>query len=248
MKKLLFLITVFLLSGTSSFAQEEWPYGGYDLHWSYGFFGRDSKHARVTWTENPNVKSPYNQWMYFDFSGKDQNGQGRYLMFCSEEQFETWKKNLIEMKNIFHKNDSIAKANSVSINVVKDLTEKFVFNGRYFYGGNIVYEIKPHDNASSDKKYAEISVKYIYDGKESTILMDLQNNYRLENFYRDYKYNVFLFTKEKEFDEVIDIFDWQKYQQFLKEKQEDVRATKKRVEEYRKKNEEEKKRQESLFD
>lgn len=217
MKKLLFLITVFLLSGTSSSFAQEFPYPNFNIehggYFSVGVFSRQILHAWTFTSWNtfdkvrPNVPAGFRPYkcMYFHFG--DALGHGQYIMFCSESECETWKKNLVEMKNYFHKYDSIAKVNSVSADVVKNLTEQFSFNGYYYNCGNTVYPIVKEPNSSES---AEMAVKYIYHNNKSEMALNLTDH----NI--SHRYLVFIFEKEEDFDGLINALDWSKLEQRVK--------------------------------
>lgn len=217
MKKLLFLITVFLLSGTSSSFAQEFPYPNFNIKkeksFKVGYVFLEMLHAWTFTSWNtfdkvrPNVPAGFRPYkcMYFKFGNT--LGHGQYLMFCSESECETWKKNLEEMKNIFHKYDSIGKVNSVSSLVVKHLTEQFAFNGWYYHDGDKVYPIVKEPNSTES---AQIIVDYRFLDQKSEMCLMLIDN------YLPHKYFLLNFYKEAEFDGLINALDWSKLEQRVK--------------------------------
>lgn len=126
-----------------------------------------------------------------------------YFMICSESQSNSWTTSLTGMKELFLKNDQIAKENGVTSKIEKNVSDKFTFSG--FYGeGPAEYAIR----GPLVKKYSgrgqEYTIYVIYKFENGQSSMELH----LGDFYLRKSSRVWTFSCAEDFDNIIRALNW----------------------------------------
>lgn len=166
------------------------------------------------------------------------NSGGDYFIIPNERICNIWISALTGMKELFLKNDQIAKENSVTSDVKKDVSDKFVFDG--FYGkltsNSFDFDLIVDEyNDEYRKKYGyqdssqnKVGVFYLFeDGKSSMAL-------RLANYYTRVYHTIWTFNSVEDFDEIINALNWSNFMQAINaqaqeiKQQQDIEARKQR--------------------
>ena len=149
---------------------------------------------------NPSEISKYNiMCVYSDVF----NGDPYYFIICNEKQCNAWINSLLAMKELFSKNDLIAKENGVTSDIKKNVSDKFSFGGLYGKGpssystsGWIVeqYSGRGHEYC--------ISILYKYSQGQSS--MELH----LGDYYIGKSRLIWTFNTLDDFDNIINALNW----------------------------------------
>lgn len=126
-----------------------------------------------------------------------------YFMICSESQSNSWTTSLTGMKELFLKNDQIAKENGVTSKIEKNVSDKFTFSGFYGEGPARYANRGPLVKEYSGRGYAyTIYVIYKFENGQSS--MELH----LGDFYLGKSSLVWTFSCAEDFDNIIRALNW----------------------------------------
>ena len=151
----------------------------------------------------------------------DNSAESYYFYIPNEKICNVWLSALTGMKELFLKNDKIAKDNNVIADVVKNVSDKFNFDGWYgeltssqWYSGWPVvkkYSEEIYNKYGyNDAQQAVISVVYYYqNGKSTMVLSTYGGNWT--------------FNKAEDFDEVIKIFNWSNFMKAIDEQAQEIK-------------------------
>lgn len=185
---------------------------------------------------NPKEISKYNIMSIYS---EEFSGDSYYFIICSEKQCNTWINSLQGMKELFIKNDMIAKENGVTSDIKKNVSEKFSFEGLYGVGigrySRYGWIVKQY--SGSGYAYC-INVIYKYSRGQSS--MELQ----IGDYYLNQLRLIWTFKSLEDFDNIINAINWSDFKASFnnqvreyKEQQEAANAEAER-----------KKKEEALFD
>lgn len=130
-----------------------------------------------------------------------------YFFICNESQCNTWIKSLVGIRDLFAKNDSIAKANGVTSDISKNISDKFTFAGLYGEGDMNHGPITKNYNGRGFA--ADIRVLYLYKNGHSS----------MELYLWDYHLNsakkVWTFDSVESFEDMINALKWSSFEAAL---------------------------------
>ncbi len=198
MKKILLSIFSALFFFTLSFSQQVDQY--YRL-FNYKSFYNSGKNYKITGIWCPSRIDQYNIMCIQAHEEYDTPKQ--WIMIPQQGMAESWISNLIAMKELLIKNDSIAKANGVTSNIQKKVSDKFNFSGFVGEGvarSSIMGPIKK-SYSGRDQEYCVIVLYKYTDGKSS---MELH----IGDYYLQSTKLLWTFNKPQDFDEIIDAMNW----------------------------------------
>lgn len=134
------------------------------------------------------------------------NGDTYYFIICNEEQCNVWLNSLQGMKELFSKNDQIAKENGVTSDIRKNVSDKFSFDGLYGVGitSYSTYGWIVEQYSGRGYEYC-ISVLYKYSQGQSS--MELH----LGDYYLGKSRLIWTFKSLDDFDNIINAFNWSNF-------------------------------------
>lgn len=134
-----------------------------------------------------------------------------FVFICSEGQCDSWINSLTKMKELFVRNDQIAKDNGVTSEIKKNVSEQFTFSG--FCGEGIPqFQTGPIVKQYGGHGY-EYAVLVIYKYQNGESLMEL----RIGDFYLNKSFLRWTFRSVEEFDEMINALNWDNFEQAKEE-------------------------------
>lgn len=149
-----------------------------------------------------------------------------YLMLPKQSMAESWTENLTAMKELFIKNDSIAKDNAVASDIKKNISDKFDFTG--IFGEGItrysIYGPIKKNYSGSGYEYCVI-VLYKYTAGQSS--MELY----IGDYYLNHTQLLWTFNNVQDFEVIINAINWSNFDEAFnkqvseyKQQQEAVKA------------------------
>lgn len=129
-----------------------------------------------------------------------------YFIIPNERCADDWAKSLKDMKALFLKNDSIAKANNVTSEINKNVSEKFNFSGYYGEGISVASINGPIVKKYSNKGY-EYSVFVLYKYKNGQSNMEIH----IGDLYLRRTDKVWAFACAQDFDDMIKAIKWSNF-------------------------------------
>lgn len=207
MKKLFISLFIILTAAAQSFSQEV---AGTDFRvFNYSSFINSSKNYPITGMWNP---LEIDRYSIMCIRYTEAYYAKEFVFICNEEQCNSWINSLTEMKELFLRNDRIAKENGVTSEINKDVSDKFTFegfcgegihaDGSARYGGRIV---KP-DSAKGE--VFSIYVIYLYQEGKSLMRLYIKNHYLSSGAKL-----VWTFSSVQEFDEMINAINWSNFKE-----------------------------------
>lgn len=213
MKKYFFSLLFLLVSVIPSFSQGirvQAPQGGAAVALGHHLTGdcRLFNHSSLT-LENKNYPilgmwspSDHNGHIMCVYAKKDWDTY-YFLMICNGSQAKTWISSLNDMKELFLKNNQIAKDNGVSSDITKDVSDKFSFDGLYGNGIGRYDEWGPIVQKYSGQGGYEYTIRVIYKYKsgQSTMELHVMDYGKRSNL-------IWVFKSREDFDTIINALNW----------------------------------------
>lgn len=193
MKKQLLSILFVLMLVTPSFSQN---FPSSFRIFEHKSFMNAEKSFPITGAWNPDKIDNYNIMCVFcEKYYSDKN----YIFICNERQCDSWINSLTAMKELFLRNDQIAKENNVTTDIRKDVSEKFSFAGLYGTGMDSSPIVKEYRERGD--KYT-IVVVYVYEEGKSS--MEL----RVGDYTLGKSRLAWTFNNVQDFDNIINALRW----------------------------------------
>ncbi len=203
---------------------------------NYASFYVSGKKVPITGVWNPTEISKYDIMCIYS---EVFNGDTYYFIICNEKQCNAWLNSLRSMKELFGKNDQIAKENGVTSDIKKNVSDKFSFDGFYGVGlsrystyGRIVEQY-------SGRGY-EYCIYVLYKYSQGQSSMELH----IGDYYLGKSRLIWTFKCLDDFDNIINALNWSDFMTAfnhqVRKYEEQQKATNAEAER--------KKREEALFD
>lgn len=164
-------------------------------------------------------------YLYVDFNGVYMTFEGE---IGDNHPINRWANTLTEMKELFIKNDKIARDNNVTTDITKDISDKYPFYG-------------PMHLPDGGRTGIESKVLYKYIGGASSMELEVSNAFDSSNFH-------WVFSSVQDFDAFINAMDMTKINDAYQKHLVEYRAERQRQKEAEKLAREKVKQENALFD
>lgn len=201
MKKISLLLLFLFVSGNAIFAQH--ITGTSFQVFNHTSFTNQNKTYPITgvWCPTPKEIDKYNIMCIFC---KKYYSSSYYIMLPTESHNKSWINNLTGMKELFLKNDKIAKENGVTSDINKNVSDKFSFEG--FYGEGPGYSYGPIVKEYSGKGH-EFAVFVLYKYKDGKSSIEMH----IGDYYLNSSDLVWKFESLDDFDQMINALNWSNF-------------------------------------